>query len=44
MEGDEEGEFTYIGPRGNSVIDYVLVNKQTRGGSKEVRGGGKSRI
>lgn len=25
-EGDEEGEFTYIGPRGESVIDYAIVN------------------
>lgn len=24
IEGDEEGQFTYIGPRGNSVTDYVL--------------------
>lgn len=26
-EGDREGEYTYIGPRGNTVIDYVIVNK-----------------
>ncbi|KAJ3649260.1 hypothetical protein Zmor_021013 [Zophobas morio] len=25
-EGDEEGEFTWIGKRGESVIDYVIVN------------------
>lgn len=29
MEGDEEGEFTYIGARENSVIDYLIVNEQT---------------
>lgn len=26
-EGDREGEFTYIGPRGSTVIDYIFVNK-----------------
>ena len=25
-EGDEEGEFTYIGPNGASVIDYAITN------------------
>ena len=25
-EGDEEGEWTYLGPRGESVIDYGIVN------------------
>ncbi|KAJ3656642.1 hypothetical protein Zmor_015699 [Zophobas morio] len=25
-EGDEGGEFTWIGKRGESVIDYVIVN------------------
>ncbi|EZA59688.1 hypothetical protein X777_16573, partial [Ooceraea biroi] len=25
-KGDWEGEYTYIGARGNSVIDYVIVN------------------
>ena len=25
-KGDEEGEFTFIGARGNSVIDYIIVN------------------
>ncbi|XP_063912023.1 uncharacterized protein LOC135128876 [Zophobas morio] len=25
-EGDEEGEFTWIGKRGESIIDYVIVN------------------
>ncbi|EZA51144.1 hypothetical protein X777_10436 [Ooceraea biroi] len=27
MHGDKEGEFTYIGLRGNRVIDYVIVNE-----------------
>ncbi|XP_011858991.1 PREDICTED: protein PXR1-like [Vollenhovia emeryi] len=26
-EGDWEGEFTYVGARGSSVIDYVIVNE-----------------
>jgi hypothetical protein len=26
IKGDWEGEFTYIGSRGNTVIDYVFVN------------------
>lgn len=26
--GDAAGEYTYVGPRGCSVIDYVIVNKQ----------------
>jgi len=26
QRGDEEGEFTYVGPRGSTVIDYVIVN------------------
>lgn len=26
-EGDREGEYTYVGARGNSVIDYVFVNE-----------------
>lgn len=29
--GDEEGELTYIGARGNSVIDYVIGNVEARG-------------
>ena len=30
VEGDEEGEWTYTGGRGSSVIDYVLGNEDTR--------------
>lgn len=26
--GDEEEEFTYVGARGNSIIDYVIVNEK----------------
>lgn len=28
--GDEEGEFTFIGARGSSVIDYVVVNQEMK--------------
>lgn len=27
-EGDWEGEYTYVGARGSSVIDYVVVNEK----------------
>jgi len=30
IEGDWEGEFTYVGARESSVIDYVLVNENIR--------------
>lgn len=30
VEGDEEGEWTYTGGRGSSVIDYVLEKEDTR--------------
>lgn len=26
--GDEEGSVTYVGPRGSSVIDYVITKKE----------------
>lgn len=26
-EGDSEGEYTYVGARGSSVIDYIFVNE-----------------
>lgn len=26
VEGDKEGEWTFIGMQGKSVIDYVLIN------------------
>ena len=29
-EGDEEGEWTFTGGRGNTVIDYVVGNEDTR--------------
>lgn len=27
-KGDEKGEFTYIGTRGSTVIDYVIANEE----------------
>ncbi|RYA67777.1 hypothetical protein DD592_27285, partial [Enterobacter cloacae complex sp. 2DZ2F20B] len=27
-EGDEEGEWTYVGARGESIIDYAIVNEE----------------
>ncbi|KYN30070.1 hypothetical protein ALC57_00472 [Trachymyrmex cornetzi] len=30
IKGNEEGNWTYTGGRGDSVIDYVLVDKETR--------------
>lgn len=28
LRGDERGEFTYTGGKGDSVIDYVIVNQR----------------
>lgn len=28
VEGDWEGEYTYVGPRGSTVIDYVIANEK----------------
>ncbi|XP_076301689.1 uncharacterized protein LOC143219703 [Lasioglossum baleicum] len=38
---DEEGEWTYVGERGNSVIDYVLGNEDTREGVGKIEIGDK---
>ena len=27
-KGDEEGEYTFLGARGSSVIDYIIVNEK----------------
>ena len=29
IEGDELEEFTYVGPQGYTVIDYVIVNEES---------------
>lgn len=26
MEGDREGNYTYVGPKGGIVIDYAVIN------------------
>lgn len=42
---DEEGEWTYVGERGNSIIDYVIGDNRTRERIVEFRiGSGGSRI
>lgn len=30
MDGDEEGEYTFTGGKGNTVIDYVIKDKEVR--------------
>lgn len=30
IRGDEEGKYTYIGGRGNTVIDYVIGKEEVR--------------
>lgn len=30
MVGDEDGEFTYVGGRGSTVIDYILGDGETK--------------
>ncbi|XP_066593188.1 golgin subfamily A member 6-like protein 22 [Prorops nasuta] len=36
VEGDREGEFTYVGHMGRSVIDYVVGDREARMGVKEI--------
>jgi hypothetical protein len=40
--GDEEGEWTYIGNRGETVIGYRIVNKEASERVKEYRIGKSS--
>jgi len=37
IKGDEDGEFTFTGGRGNSVIDYVIGEEETRDHIRWVR-------
>ncbi|XP_076676762.1 uncharacterized protein LOC143373387 [Andrena cerasifolii] len=30
MKGDDKGEYTYIGPRGSTVIDYIITNVEAK--------------
>ena len=39
MRGDEEGEWTFTGGRGNTVIDYVIGNEECREKVKRLRVG-----
>ncbi|XP_067212233.1 golgin subfamily A member 6-like protein 6 [Linepithema humile] len=36
-EGKEEGEYTFTGRKGNTVIDYVIADEDTRGKIKRLR-------
>ena len=39
MRGDEEGEWTFTGEKENTVIDYVIGNKECREKVKRLRVG-----
>lgn len=39
MEGNWEGEFTYVGYRGNTVIDYVMTNEKVYDKEFKIDGG-----
>lgn len=33
-EGDWEGEYTYVGARGSTVIDYIVASEELDGGNR----------
>lgn len=35
-KGDERGEYTYTGARGESVMDYVIEDEEAREGVKKM--------
>jgi len=39
--GDEEGEFTFTGGKGNTVIDYIIGDEEARGRIREMKIGEK---
>lgn len=39
MRGDESGEYTFIGARGYSVIDYIIVNSEALNKTKKMKVG-----
>lgn len=41
IEGDKEGKFTYTEGRGNTVIDYIIGERETKERVKEMRVGDK---
>jgi hypothetical protein len=43
-QGDEEGEWTYVGSRGETMIDYAIENQEARDRVEEFRIGRKSRL
>lgn len=44
IEGEEEGNYTYMRARGNTVIDYVIVNYEMLNKIEKMEGKGKNRI
>lgn len=44
VKGNKEGEYTFIGGRGNTVIDYVIEYENMRERIKRLEGRGWSRI
>ncbi|KAJ8672052.1 hypothetical protein QAD02_003311 [Eretmocerus hayati] len=41
INGDEEGGYTYIGPRGNTVIDYLITYRDGKYEIENLRMGNK---
>lgn len=41
VDGDEEGEWTYTEARGESVIDYIIVEEGLAGDIKRIEVGGQ---
>lgn len=39
MRGDEEGEFTFMGGKGKTVINYVIESKNTKEKLREMKVG-----
>lgn len=40
VKGDEDGEWTYTGARGESMIDYIIVEKDLAGDIRRMEVGG----
>lgn len=41
VEGDEEGNWTFVGAKGESVIDYVLGNEDVRDADEKMEVGNR---
>ena len=37
LKGDEDGKFTYVGTQGNTVIDYKVVNEDSREDTEKMK-------